>query len=145
MIKNLLFLALLLFKPFTLSAQSEAKSSLPLLLIGLFTDDYGIHYEINDTLWIQHPNIEYHIISVDSTEQYLLAYNHEKNESDPGLYTRIDFMKFENMEPFIWGFCLTTYNAPTIEEARDKASADRNNARIGCNGHPFSRMKRSDL
>jgi hypothetical protein len=48
------------------------------------------------------------------------------------------------MAPFLWGFCLTTYDAKTIEEAQTKAKADRANPRKGCNGYPFSRMKRTD-
>ncbi len=118
--------------------------TIPYMVKGNFMDDYGIRYTINDTIWTQLPNIKYHIINRNTTEQYLLARNDEKNPGEPGLYTRIDYMIFSNMAPFLWGYCLTTYNAKTIEEAQEKAKADRENPKKGCNGYPFSRMKRTD-
>ena len=124
--------------------QKKTTDTIPQKLQGNFEDDYGIRYNINDTLWTQFPNIKYHIIIWNTAEQYLLARNDNKNPSEAGLYTRIDYMSFSNMEPFLWGFCLTVYNATTIEEARTKAKADRQNPRKGCGGFPFSRMKRSE-
>lgn len=121
-----------------------ATDSIPINLMGNFIDDYGIRYSINDSLWTQTPNVKYHIIYWDTTTQYLLARNDDKNPSEKGLYARIDYMNFIKMEPFLWGFCYTTYNAKTLEEARVKAIADRQNPMKGCNGFPFSRMKRSD-
>jgi len=134
----------ILSAPYQVYSQSDVLSSekIPAMLVGTFIDDYGIKYEINDTLWTQFPGIRYNVISWNIDENYLLALNDDKNISDSGLYTRIDYMTFENMEPYTWGFCLTTYNAETVEEARDKAVADRENPKIGCNGHPFSRMRR---
>jgi len=109
---------------------------------GNFTDDYGIRYSISDKLWMQHPNIKYHIIRWNDKEKYLIARNDTNNPSEAGLYTRIDYMFFQHMEPFTWGFCLTVYNAKTEKEAATKAQADRQNPKIGCGGFPFSRMKR---
>ena len=88
--------------------------------------------------------MKYHIIGCDTSAQYLLARNDAKNPSEAGLYTRIDYMLFTNMAPFHWGFCLTTYNAATINEAKTKAAADRQNPKKGCNGYPFSRMKKAE-
>lgn len=110
---------------------------------GNFTDDYGIRYSISDTLWLQHPNIRYHIIKWNRKEQYLVAKNDNNNPSEAGLYTRIDYMTFQNMEPFLWGFCLTVYDAKTKKEAVSKAQADRQNPKKGCGGFPFSRMKKA--
>jgi hypothetical protein len=90
------------------------------------------------------PNVKYHILSWDTAGKYLLARNDNKNPSEPGLYTRIDYMFFNKMNPFLWGFCLTTYDAKSLGEAKSKADADRTNPRKGCNGFPFSRMKRTD-
>jgi len=118
--------------------------TVPSMLYGNFMDDYGIRYQVTDTVWTQLPNVKYHIISWNIAGQYLLARNDDKNPSESGLYSRIDYMSFSNMAPFLWGFCLTTYNAKSIEEARTKAKADRENPRKGCNGYPFSRMKRVD-
>ncbi|HMK17756.1 MAG TPA: hypothetical protein VK492_06155 [Chitinophagaceae bacterium] len=116
--------------------------SLPTLLKGTFEDDYGIRYTISDSLWIQHPNAKYHIIDCDTTEQYLLVQNDKSNKTDGGLFTRIDYMNFTGMEPFRWGFCLTIYNANTLEKAKATAIADRKKPKTGCSGFPFSRMKR---
>jgi hypothetical protein len=143
------FLIVLLIQPF-LSSHSPCQSQqikvggdkIPSQLKGEFKDDYGIRYTINDTLWVQHPNIKYHIISWNNEGQYLLAINDKNNPSDKELYTRIDYMRFDNMKPFQWGFCLTVYDAKTIEDAKYKAAADRGNPRKGCGGFPFSRMKR---
>jgi hypothetical protein len=120
----------------------HVKESLPAFLKGTFEDDYGIRYSINDTLWIQHPGAKYHIINWDTTAQYLLVQNDKANKTDGGLFTRIDYMNFSGMEPFRWGFCLTIYNANTLEKAKAILIADRKNPKIGCSGFPFSRMKR---
>lgn len=114
----------------------------PSLFTGNFTDDYGIKYTINDTLWIQHPRTKFHIIKWNKQEQYLVARNDEKNPGEAGLYTRIDLMQFDNMQPWLWGYCLTVYDAKTDTSAEAVATADRKNPRKGCNGYPFSRMKR---
>ena len=117
--------------------------NIPADIKGHFKDDYDIAYTINDSLWIQHPNIKYHLISYDTKGQYFIARNDAKNPSEANLYTRIDIMHFQNMEPFRWGFCLAKYDAKTIDEAIAAATADRTNPKKGCGGYPFSRMKRT--
>lgn len=136
--KNLSLIIFLISLSIGLQAQTKA----PEMLKGSFMDDYKITYTINDTLWIQKPNAKYHIIKWNEKEQYLIARNDMKNPADGGLYTRIDYMTFENMNPFLWGFCLSAYNAKTETEAEAVKIADRANPRKGCNGFPFSRMKR---
>jgi hypothetical protein len=116
---------------------------LPGIITGNFTDDYGIRYAITDTLWLQQPSIRYRILQVDTVQQFLLARNDLRNPTDKGLYTRIDYMQFNNMEPYRWGFCLTVYNAKSDSLAAAAQPADRQNPRKGCNGFPFSRMKRT--
>lgn len=126
-----------------LSANARS-SSITQLMDGNFVDDYGIGYSITDSLWTQLPNTRYHIIYCDTTAKYIQARNDESNTSEGGLFTRIDYMYFENMEPFNWGFCLTVYAAATFEEAKANTTADRQRAKSGCNGYPFSRMKRRE-
>lgn len=123
-------------------AVTKKSGAVPAYLMGDFTDDYKIHYTINDKQWIQHPNIKYHIILANNSEQYLIASNDTNNPSEAGLYTRIDYMNFQGMEPYKWGFCLTVYNAKTDREAATKGQADRQNPKTGCGGFPFSRMKK---
>src|SRR5260221_7118467 len=104
-----------------------AKDSIPSSVIGNFTDDYGIRYNITDSLWIQYPDARYHIIKWNLQEQYIIARNDDKNPEDKGLVTRIDYMLFKNMEPYGWGFCLTVYNAKSDSLAEVTGHADRQN------------------
>ncbi len=136
--KKIVLIAILLISFINLHAQTKA----PEMLKGSFMDDYKITYTINDSLWIQKPNAKYHIIKWNEKEQYIIARNDKNNPTDGGLYTRIDYMTFENMQPFLWGFCLSAYNASTEAAAEAVKIADRENPRKGCNGFPFSRMKR---
>jgi hypothetical protein len=117
--------------------------TIPLFIKGEFKDDYGIRYTIDDSVWVQHPTAKYYILSWNNKEQYLIARNDYQNASEKGLYTRIDFMKLHQMEPWAWGFCLTVYNAASASEAENKPQADRQNPKKGCNGFPFSRMKKN--
>ena len=122
--------------------KKNISDTIPPYLLGNFMDDYSIEYNISDSLWSQKPGVKYHIVEWNIKDKYLIAKNDENNPSEKGLYTRIDFMQFNNMEPFLWGFCLTLYNAASEPLARAATTADRQNTRKGCNGYPFSRMKR---
>jgi len=135
---KLILLFLVLF------AGNSKRESLPTFIKGKFIDDYGIQYTISDSLWTQHPNANYHIIRCNEKEKYLILRNDDKNPSDPGLYSRIDFMPFEGMDPWKWGFCLSVYNAKSDSSAEKGYKADKLNPRKGCNGFPFSRMKSSN-
>ena len=77
--------------------------------------------------------------------QYLVAKNDSANKEDANKYTRIDYMTFTGMEPYNWGFCLTVYDAETDEIAEKTAYVDRKNPKKGCNGYPFSRMKKIEI
>jgi hypothetical protein len=113
----------------------------PGVMRGAFTDDYGNAFAISDSLFAQQPHGRFEIVEWNVREQFVIAHNAATNSSDPGLWTRIDWMQFEGMAPYTWGFCLTAYKAPTREAARVTPAADRANPRTGCNGYPFSRMK----
>ena len=120
----------------------DAQTILPSFVKGDFVDDYGIRYSVSDTLWKQLPRAQYHIIETNIKEQYIIARNGAGNATEAGLFTRIDYMPFSNMGAFEWGFCYTVYKAQSDNEARESKPADRENPRKGCNGFPFSRMKR---
>jgi hypothetical protein len=126
------------------SSVTKSLTNIPATYTGRFTDDYGILYSITDSIWVQEPDIKYYLLKYDSTGQYFIARNAATNPGEGGLYSRIDVIRFNNMEPWQWGFCLTAYKAQTPEEAVNHAAADRANPRKGCNGYPFSRMKRVD-
>ncbi len=125
------------------SSRNTTSVKLPSWIKGQFTDDYAISYAINDTLFQLGSSARYHILEWDESQQYLLVRNDENNPSEKGLYSRIDYMQFTNMKPYLWGFCLIVYNAPNIATAKKVLPADRENPKKGCNGFPFSRMKRN--
>ncbi|TFF40069.1 hypothetical protein [Mucilaginibacter psychrotolerans] len=141
--KLLLFVCLLSVAAVT-GKTTHRNDTIPEFMQGKFKDDYGIKYEINDTLWFQLPKSKFRIIKWNLKEQYLVARNGDGNPGDGGLYTRIDFMEFKNMSPWKWGYCLTAYDAPTDIAAEAMAKADRKHPKTGCNGFPFSRMKVND-
>ncbi len=112
--------------------------------LGSFVDDYGIKYEVKNDLWVQEPNIKYHILEWNEKGKFIIARNDKNNPTDKKLYTRIDLTNFENMGDFKWGFCLTKYDATTFNHAKNWDVTDKQIPKTGCNGFPFSRMKRVD-
>lgn len=117
--------------------------SIPSLLAGKFIDDYGISYTVTDSVWTQHPNSRYYILKWNYAEQYIIAKNDSANNSGAGLFTRIDYTMLDGMGPYQWGFCLSVYDAKSESMAEGGYRADKKNPRTGCNGFPFSRMKRT--
>lgn len=126
----------------TVAAQVVPVDSIPAMLKGNFVDDYDIHYTVSDSLFFMLPKARYHILKWNTKDQYFIARNDTANPSEKGLYSRVDYMSFENMQPWTWGFCLTVYDARSDSLAEIQAIADRKNPRKGCNGYPFSRMQR---
>ena len=143
---SLLLVAALLFTACRSSGEAHKKTYEGLQsdsrLIGEFEDDYGIRYSISEKTWQQHPGSIYHIEYWDSDDQYLIAQNDESSSPNPGLWTRIDWTPLDNMAPYKWGFCLTVYDAPSATQAAANIPALRDTPLTGCNGFPFSRMKR---
>lgn len=115
----------------------------PAEVLGQFVDDYGNAFNISAQLFEQLPHGRFHIVEWNVAERFFIAQNDSANSSDAGRWTRVDWMPFENMAPFTWGFCLTAYRAASREEARATPAANRATPRTGCNGYPFSRMKRT--
>jgi hypothetical protein len=111
-------------------------------VLGEFEDDYQGRHTISPTLWVHHPRTRYHIRHWNASEQYLIAQNDSANPGDPGRWTRIDWMRLPSMPPFAWAFCLSAYAAPSAAAAESTRIARRETPRTGCNGFPFTRMKR---
>jgi len=137
--KILVIIVLLTCSLFT---TAQHRDTIPALFKGDFVDDYGIRYTITDSVWTQLPGARFHILQWNAAEQWLLARNDAANPTAAGLYTRIDITRFSNMEPWHWGFCLSAYESTTAADALKVKAADRTTPRTGCNGYPFSRMKR---
>jgi hypothetical protein len=115
----------------------------PAMLLGDFTDDYRGRFSISDSIWFQRPRNRFRIVEWHPDEMYLIAQNAPDDPTAPGLWSRIDWLSFDNMKPFTWGFCLTTWTAPTRDAARSTAPAVRSTPRTGCSGFPFTRMQRA--
>lgn len=120
---------------------SSKENSIPEYIIGDFQDDYNIEYQLSEKLFIMKPSSRFHIIFWNKSEQYFIAKNDSLNSYDANLYSRIDWMKLDDMKPFEWAFCLSAYNAVSPDSAKSVQIADRSNPKTGCNGYPFSRMK----
>jgi len=114
----------------------------PALILGDFTDDYGNQYTVTPTEFLQRPRASYIALRWDSAGQFLIARNGANNPGDANLYSRIDWMPLTGMAPYEWAFCLSAYNAPSAAAAESTHVAKRETPRTGCNGFPFSRMKR---
>lgn len=116
---------------------------LPASIVGDFIDDYGIRYSITSAEWFQRPRARYRIHRVDTIAGFLIAQNGGDNPSDKGMWSRIDWVALPSMAPFGWAFCLSAYDALTSEAAEAITVARKETPRTGCNGHPFSRMRRA--
>ena len=120
----------------------SASSSAPAALQGAFVDDYGIRYAIGPDLWAQGETARYHIVRWNAAERYAVARNDTANTSDGGRWTRIDWVALDGGE-YAWAYCYAVYDAATEADALAALPSGRDTPRTGCNGHPFSRMKRT--
>lgn len=116
----------------------------PQRLLGTFVDDYGSRYTITPGVWTHLPQGRYHVRRWNVSDGYLIAQNDSANGQAPGRWTRIDWVELREMAPWAWAFCLSAYDAPTAAAAESTLVARREEPRMGCNGHPFSRMRRLD-
>lgn len=106
---------------------------------GSFVDDYGNRFTISGARFAQQPHGVFHFVEWHRDSLYVIARNDDSNPSDPGAFTRIDWMPL-SMAPYTWAFCFTAWNAASRDAARATPAPDRSRPRTGCNGHPFSRM-----
>lgn len=122
--------------------------AVPQELLGEFIDDYGDRFTITATEWAQHSDssyqvsARYHVARWNAAGQYLIAQNDSANPSARGRWTRIDWLPLPGMAPYTWGFCLSAYDAPDEAAAEATSVARRDIPKTGCNGYPFSRMRR---
>lgn len=116
----------------------------PAIVLGTFEDDYGLRFEITPESWSQEPGATLVVVEwLDEVGSILARADPDGSSSSAGLWTRIDWVALDGMSPWLWGFCLAVWDAPTREAALAAPAADRDHPRTGCNGHPFSRMRRS--
>jgi len=120
-------------------------NSAPSFMLGEFEDDYGIRYTVTGNEWRQQPNAVYHIVGWRTEDQFFIAQNDSANATDGGQWTRIDWMPLSDMPPYEWAFCMSAYDKPTADAAEEMDMAERETPMTGCDGYPFSRMKRVEL
>ncbi len=109
---------------------------------GTFVDDYNVTNRIAEDTWHQLPGERYHIVSWQLEAGFLIAQNDTSNTADGGLWTRIDWVRLNDMEPYTWAYCLSAYDAPSAAAAESTRVAQPDTPRTGCNGFPYSRMRR---
>jgi len=123
---------------------TSQKKENPDLLIGDFQDDYNIEYHLSRESFTLKPESHFKILEWNIDKQHFIAQNDSSNNFDPNLFSRIDWVVLDDMNPYEWAFCLSAYNAPSVDSAKNVKVADRSMLKTGCNGYPFSRMKPID-
>ena len=124
------------------TARDAPAGAPPAMLVGDFVDDYGIGHRIDADAWLQRPDTRYRVVAWHADAQYLVARNDAGNRADPGRWTRIDWIALPGMPPWEWAFCLSAWDALTQVAAERADIARRDTPKTGCNGYPFSRMRR---
>ena len=143
---NLTLAALALLILLNISCATTPKSnnnSLPAFLIGEFEDDDGVQYQIDQQAFRLLPDDKFHIISVNKADGFLILQNDSLNTYAPSLFTRIDYQKLEDMKPYEWAFCFSSFKEASIKDATNRVNTQKTDLMTGCNGFPFSRMKKS--
>ena len=122
------------------SLETTSNTTPPSYLIGSYEDDYGIAYEISQDTFRLLPELTYEIKSWNLSGQYFLM--KEIRADEKNVYARIDWITLpEDIDGYSWAYCMSTYDAASLQEAQSVEIADRSRPKEGCNGFPFSRMK----
>lgn len=116
-------------------------ADIPGFMQGTFIDDYDNRYTISMSEWQQHPALRYHVVHVEVGGAFLIARNDATNRTDPGRWTRIDWVQLNALPPYEWGFCYSAWQAPTRAVAETVSVARPEQPRTGCNGYPYTRMR----
>lgn len=125
----------------TSTRQPDTASRAPRELLGTYEDDYGSTHRISPTQWDQDASARYDIREWHADSLYVIAQNAVSNPTDGGLWTRIDWLRLDGA-PYEWAYCLSAYQAPSAAAARATSVAHRGTPKTGCNGYPFTRLKR---
>lgn len=124
------------------AASTHSPIAPPAALLGAFTDDYDTHYRISGSSFAEGRSV-YRIIEWRPQEQYLIAQNADTNRTDAGKFSRFDWVMLGDQGAYRWGYCHSAWKAPSADSARATRVVDPANPRVGCNKHPYTRMKPS--
>ena len=122
-------------------ASTRVEGTPPAYVLGSFVDDYGGHHTISASEWKQGDDDRYRIVRWNADAHYLIAENNSTGPASLGRFTRIDWMRLENMAPYGWAFCFSAYEMKTAAAAESSMVAKPQTPRNGCNGYPFTRMR----
>ena len=122
---------------------TDEPDTLPPFMVGAFEDDYGVQYHIDNKVFQMLPNDQFYILSVNQQAGFIILQNDSLNSFAPSLFTRIDYQKLTQMAPYEWAFCFSSFEAASVAHAVDSVHTQKTDLMKGCNGYPFSRMKRS--
>lgn len=110
-------------------------------IVGHYQDDYGATHYISNQTWIisgqGDTDSEFALVELSNQNRWLLGHNDALNEYSPDLYSRFDWTVDE--DGGLW-YCQTTYDAESLDAARDTEPADPNDLETGCSGFPWSSM-----
>ena len=125
----------------------EAASPVAFPPTGAFVDNYGIRYTIGPYAWTQHGETPHssatvHITDWNVERQVAIGQNDAINPTDAGLWTRIDWIRLDGADGYTWAYCYAVYDATSRVAAITAPPSGRDTPRTGCNGFPFSRMRR---
>lgn len=141
-VRVVLATVLLMAATATSALGQDSEGGIPPWLLGDFADDYGIRYTIRTDAWIQRPDASYRIERWDVDARHLIARDPAGAADGGDLWLRVDWVRLGTGAEFTWAFCYAVYDAASLVEARDGPSSNRATPREGCNGYPFSRMRR---
>ena len=125
------------------SLSTDEPDTLPPFMVGAFEDDYGVQYHIDNKVFQMLPNDQFYILSVNQEAGFIILQNDSLNSFAPSLFTRIDYQELTQMAPYEWAFCFSSFEAASVAHAVDSVHTQETDLMKGCNGYPFSRMKRS--
>jgi hypothetical protein len=118
------------------------QDELPRWILGTFVDDYDARYSITRERWLHGTHAGYRIVEWNVQGRYLVAHNDAANPTEPGRWSRIDWVELDGTDGWAWGYCYAVYDADTAEAAEQGPDSRRASPRDGCSGFPFSRMRR---
>jgi hypothetical protein len=107
-------------------------------IVGTYVDNYGYLRAVLDRYWVSDQGV-FVICSVDNLQHRLIAWNAPANPTDPGKYSRVEWVTFENR---LW-YCQSVYDALSEAAAAAAPLADPSNPVVkGCGNFAWSSLIR---
>jgi hypothetical protein len=110
-------------------------------IVGSYEDAWGTKHEVTAETWSQSmegstPSL-FQFLELSNEEQYVLAQNDAANKYNPGEFSRFDW--FEGGDGKLY-FCQVTYDADSLDAAREIDAPDHDDLEAGCGGFPWSAL-----